>query len=65
MSIDPSYATDAQPTTDIAARGRPDPWAAPDETPSSPIAARSPRQFEPSCRRRLRNLMDEENAYCE
>lgn len=53
-------------TTEIAARGGSDEWA--DETEIDPeavlTAARAPRQFEPTRRERLRNLMDDENAYC-
>ena len=56
---------DAAPTTEIASREGDDPWAAPEEAPAEPVTGRAPRQFEPGCRRRLRNLMDDENAYCE
>lgn len=66
MSTEPR--SDAQPMTDarttaITARGRSDPWADEDATPNL-SAARAPRQFEPTVRERLRNLMDDENAYC-
>lgn len=68
MSTNPKTTTESQPTitptTEIEARGDPDPWAAPDETPRMP-SARTQRQFEPTCRKRLRNLTDRENAYCE
>lgn len=73
MSIEPTPTSDARPTTDappteIAARGRDDPWAADDE----PIVAANldrpsscaQRQFDPYSIARLRNLMDGENAYC-
>jgi len=60
-----SRSTVAPSATEIATRQKDDPWAAPGETPTDSVAERSPRQFEPGCRRRLRNLMDDENAYCE
>lgn len=69
MSTEPAPTTDPRPTTDsttteIAARRRTDRWASTEESAPSFLAARAPRQFEPACRKRLRNLMDEENAYC-
>ena len=67
MSTNPQTTPEPHPTTQttaIIARGGTDPWAAPDETTVSP-SARAQRQFEPTARDRLRNLMDEENAYCE
>jgi hypothetical protein len=68
MSTNPETTPESQPTTtrttEIAARGRTDPWAAADETTKAP-SARAQRQFEPTCRKRMRNLVDEENAYCE
>lgn len=60
-TIEPS--TDAQ-TTEIAARNGTDPWAAPDEAVARP-SARTQRQFEPTSRSRMKNLMDDENAYCD
>lgn len=68
MSTEPAPTHDAQSmtaaeTTEIATRGRDDPWAATDETDAS-SAARAPRQFEPYSLARMRNLMDDENAYC-
>ena len=54
--------TETHITTAVAARGRADPWTVPGET-SSFTVDRAPRQFEPTCRKRLRNAMDEENAY--
>lgn len=68
MSTNPStpdpQPTDARPTTatEIAARRGEDPWAAGGSDPST-ATARAPRQFEPGRRERLRNLVDEENAY--
>jgi hypothetical protein len=68
MSTNPQTTTEPQPTitptTEIQARGGTDPWAAPDDPDRVP-SARTQRQFEPTCRKRLRNLADEENAYCE
>lgn len=66
MSTNPQTTTEPNPntaTTDIEARGQTDPWAAPGETPASP-AARTQRQFEPTCRERIRNATDKKNAYC-
>lgn len=76
MSTNPQTTTEPQPTTAsttdstatsttaIEARGRADPWSAPGETVPTPTE-RTQRQFEPTCRKRLRNLVDKENAYCE
>ena len=61
---DPSTTEDAA-TTEIAARGRDDPWTVDDgaavdrESPAS----RSQLLFDPRSIARLRNLIDEENAY--
>ena len=73
-TADPQPTTDDQPTagartTEIAARGREDPWAADDEVASAADGgaiptARAQRQFDPTSIARLRNLMDDENAYC-
>ena len=53
-------------TTEIAARRGTDPWTAPGETPTNGApSALAQRQFEPTARDRLKNLVDEENAYCE
>lgn len=51
--------------TEIAARGGADPWADETATDVQFTAARAPRQFEPTRLERLRNLMDDENAYCD
>lgn len=68
MSTNPQTTPESQPittrTTEIAARGGTDPWAAPNETAAAP-SARTQRQFEPTCRERMRNLIDKENAHCE
>ncbi|PSP39808.1 hypothetical protein BRC63_06685 [Halobacteriales archaeon QH_10_70_21] len=67
MSTGPAPTHDPQTTTrttEIAARGRTDPWAATDGTDPAPAAARAPRQFEPLSLARMRNLVDDENAYC-
>ena len=74
MSTEPTPTSDAQPTTDapttdVAARGREDPWAADDETVEAADGGALPttsaqRQFDPYSIARLRNLMDDENAYC-
>ncbi len=67
MSTNPQTTTEPRPsttTTEIATRRGSDPWAAPDETPERP-SARTQRQFEPTARDRLKNLVDGENAYCE
>ena len=67
MSTNPQTTPEPQSTartTEIAARRGTDPWAAPGEsTPSA--AAGTQRQFEPTARNRLKNLMDDENAYCD
>lgn len=69
MSTEPTPTPESRSTTDaateIAARGREDPWAADDETAvdrESP-AGRSQLLFDPRSIARLRNLVDEENAY--
>ena len=66
MSTEPAPTHDSRSTarpTEIAARGRGDPWAATDETDPTPTV-RAPRQFEPRSLARMRNLMDDDNAYC-
>jgi hypothetical protein len=69
MSTNPptTPTPEPHPTTEIAARGRPDPWTAADEAGGSPPrpSTRTQRQFEPTASDRLRNLVDGENAYCE
>lgn len=72
MSTNPQTTTEPhqttqtpEPTTEIAARRGTDPWAAPGETPINSPSARTQRQFEPTARDRLKNLVDAENAYCE
>ena len=62
MSTEPAPTHDSRPT-EIAARGRTDRWAATDGTDSTPTA-RAPRQFDPHSLARMRNLMDDDNAYC-
>lgn len=67
MSTEPTPTQDprpTQPTTEIAARGRSDPWADDDASPGAAPTARVQRQFEPYSLARMRNLMDDENAYC-
>jgi hypothetical protein len=69
MSTEPPTTSESQPTTDgpteIAARGRSDPWAVTDDPARLGLAsARAPRQFDPYSVSRMRNLVDEENAYC-
>ena len=67
MSTNLQTTTESQPTTpttEIAARGGTDPWAAPDETPALAPSQHTQRQFEPTARGRLKNLTDSENAYC-
>ncbi|MFQ3320326.1 MAG: hypothetical protein ACI8UR_001675 [Natronomonas sp.] len=51
-------------TTEIAARSGADPWADADSAEPTLTAAKAPRQFEPTRHERLRNLIDDENAYC-
>ena len=66
MSTEPAPTHDSRSTarpTEIAARGRGDRWAATNETDPAPTA-RAPRQFEPYSLARMRNLMDDDNAYC-
>jgi hypothetical protein len=66
MSTEPTPTQESQttaPRTEPAARGRPDPWAATDED-RLPATALAPRQFEPYSTARMRNLMDDDNAYC-
>lgn len=70
MSTEPTPTSEPRPTTDappteVAARGREDPWVADEEAAlhlESP-AARCQLQFDPRSLARLRNLVDEENAY--
>lgn len=70
MSTEPSTAPDTQPTTnaqttEIAARGGSDPWADDSATADPELtAAKAPHQFDPLSLARMRNLMDDENAYC-
>lgn len=67
MSTNPQTTPESNTTTrttEIAARGEADPWAAPDERSETPTA-QVQRQFEPTHRQRLRNLTDGENAYCD
>ncbi len=68
MSTEPPSTQDARaaetPSTEVAARGGTDPWADEEATPSSAPTGRVQRQFEPYSLARLRNLMDDENAYC-
>jgi hypothetical protein len=66
MSTNPKTTTElhpTEPTTEITARGRSDPWATPDEGAKPRPSRRAQRQFEPTARARLRNLTDRENAY--
>lgn len=68
MSTEPTPTPDSRPTTetpptDIAARGREDPWAVDDATAADSPVARSQLQFDPRSVARLRNLVDAENAY--
>ncbi|MFQ3283927.1 MAG: hypothetical protein ACI9TI_000628 [Natronomonas sp.] len=65
MSTNPQTTPEPQPTTrttEIAARRGSDPWAAPGESTASPTA-QTQRQFEPTASDRLKNLVDDENAY--
>lgn len=68
MSTEPTPTHDPltteTPTTEIAARGRTDPWADDEATPSQAPSTRVQRQFEPYSMARMRNLIDDENAYC-
>lgn len=69
MSTEPTPTPETRTTdapTAVAARGREDPWTADDAAPidrDSP-ARRSQLLFDPRSIARLRNLVDEENAYC-
>lgn len=71
MSTEPTPTPDTEPTpetppTEIAARGGDDPWTAADETLDDldrPSTA-AQQLFDPYSVARLRNLMDDENAYC-
>jgi hypothetical protein len=77
MSTEPTQTPDQRPTEDaapteegaptaVAARGRPDRWAADDGAAvdrGSP-AGRSQLLFDPRSIARLPNLVDEANAYC-
>ena len=58
----PTQESRTTATTELAARGRPDPWAATDED-RPPATALAPRQFEPYSKARMRNLMDGDNAH--
>ena len=70
MSTELTPTSDTEPTpqtppTEIAARGD-DPWTAADETPDDldrPSTA-AQQLFDPYSLARLRNLVDDENAYC-
>jgi len=65
MSTEPAPTQDSRLTarpTEIAARGRTDRWATTDETDLTPTA-RAPRQFYPHSLARMRNLMDDDDAY--
>ena len=64
MSTEPTPTQEPRTTatTEPAARGRPDPWAATDED-RLPATALAPRQFEPYSMARMRNLMDDDNAH--
>lgn len=68
MSTEPTPTQDSRTTemttTEIAARGRTDPWADDDATPAPDPTTLVQRQFEPYSLARMRNLMDDENAYC-
>lgn len=68
MSTEPPSTPDphtSQPsTTAVAARRGSDPWADDDATLTGAATARAQRQFDPYSLARMRNLMDEENAYC-
>ena len=65
MSTEPTPTQEPRTTatTEPAARGRPDPWAA-DGEDRVPATALAPRQFEPSSMAQMRNLMDDDNAHC-
>ncbi|MES3516050.1 MAG: hypothetical protein PPP58_00105 [Natronomonas sp.] len=59
MSTHTPQTQNPQPTT-----RRTDPWAADADASTTALSvARAPRQFEPTSRVRMKNLMDEENAY--
>ena len=72
MSTESTPTPEPRPTTDtppteIAARTGEDPWAAADEAADADLARPSTaaqRLFDPHSVARLRNLMDDENAYC-
>jgi hypothetical protein len=60
----PDPPTTETPTTAVAARGRADPWTDDDATTAAAPTKRVQRQFEPYSLARMRNLMDDDNAYC-
>lgn len=73
MSTEPTPTSEPKPTTDtppteIAARTGEDPWAGADETIDAADLDRpstaAQQLFDPYSVARLRNLMDDENAYC-
>ncbi|QLD85520.1 hypothetical protein HWV23_07205 [Natronomonas halophila] len=68
MSTEPSTTYDSQltdaRTTEISARGT-DPWATEETNEAADLtAADAPQQFDPLSLARMRNLMDDDNAYC-
>lgn len=68
MSTEPSTTYDAQltdaRTTEISARGT-DPWATEETNEAADLtSAKAPQQFDPLSLARMRNLMDDDNAYC-
>ena len=73
MSTEPTPTPDPEsptetPPTEIAARSGEDPWAAADEAVDAAELDRpstaAQRQFDPHSVARLRNLVDDANAYC-
>jgi len=67
MSTEPPSTPDPHatrpPSTAVAARRGSDPWADDDATTTAPTTLVQ-RQFDPYSLARLRNLMDDDNAYC-
>jgi len=59
----PDPPTTETPPTAVAARDRADPWTDDDATTAAAPTKRVQRQFEPYSPARMRNLIDDDNAY--
>jgi len=68
MSTEPTSTPDPHatrsPTTAVAARRGTDPWAEDETNPTAAPTTLVQHQFDPHSLARMRNLIDDENAYC-